>query len=164
MDRESLGEVMMPAPKYITKAIIVRRIYKGKPIHWSKHRFYNMEHLLRFKKEGERLYPDTEFHIVDVLNATPPIGAKVKKHRDQLWCPYCSEYRNFIPYDYLGTVNCEVCEISTKDQYVRTFNGLWSKEFTASSEKKEKKKLTPEEKKRRRKERREARKRKLEEE
>lgn len=59
-------------------------------------------------------------------NGEPPIGYK---HRgNKYWCPYCGQERTFITNNYVGTKNCSVCGISTRDFNVKNANHLWQKE------------------------------------
>ena len=64
-------------------------------------------------------------HLVHTCAEDPPKDAKPPR-KNMLWCPYCRNWRKFISSRYGHDPKvCEICDISTRDFYVRKFNHLW---------------------------------------
>ena len=64
-------------------------------------------------------------HLVHTRPEGPPKDAKPPR-KNTLWCPYCRDWRKFVSAQYDPDLKvCEICGISTRAFYVRTFNHLW---------------------------------------
>lgn len=77
------------------------------------------------KQIGEKLEGRATVDIISRLVPFKPRG--YKPFNSWLWCPYCGKWRVFNYDDYLGVDKCSICNISTSDFYVKTYNGLWNK-------------------------------------
>ena len=70
-------------------------------------------------------YKGLKAHLVHTRTEGPPKDAKPPR-KDGLWCPYCRDWRKFVPAQYDSDLKvCEICDISTRDFDVRKFNHLW---------------------------------------
>lgn len=63
-------------------------------------------------------------HLVHTCVEGPQEGVK-PPDKNMMWCPYCRNWRKFVQSDYSSDRKiCEICDISTRDFYVRKFNHL----------------------------------------
>lgn len=70
-------------------------------------------------------YKGLKSYLVHTCAEDPPKDAK-PSDKNMLWCPYCRDWRKFVSARYdSGLKICEICDISTRDFYVRKFNNLW---------------------------------------
>lgn len=75
--------------------------------------------MVRLEDKGLKAY------LVHTHPEGPPKDAK-PSGKNMLWCPYCRDWRKFVPSEYGPDLKvCEICGISTRDFYVRKFNHLW---------------------------------------
>lgn len=75
--------------------------------------------MVRLKDKGLKVY------LIHALAKDPPKDSKPPR-KNMLWCPYCREWRKFILSQYSPDRKvCEICDISTRDFYIRKFNNLW---------------------------------------
>lgn len=73
----------------------------------------------RFKDRGLKV------HLVHTSAKGPPEDTKPPR-KNMLWCPYCRDWRRFVSSRYGPDRKvCEICDISTRDFYIRKFNNLW---------------------------------------
>lgn len=106
------------------KAVVVRVMNGGIPIHRSIHRFTEDMYIPPFREFVQKIYPNSDTHLINVRDPSEPDPNKVAQ-RGELWCPYCSEYRSFVKDGFVGTERCEICGISTNDWHIKTINKLW---------------------------------------
>lgn len=72
-------------------------------------------------KKFKKKHAHTSLHIVNKTLATErPLGIEIT--RSELWCPYCANLRSFIYNEYLDSTRCQVCEVSTREYYVKKYN------------------------------------------
>ena len=75
--------------------------------------------MVRLKDKGLKA------HLVHTRAEGPPKDVK-PPDKNTLWCPYCRDWRKFVSSWYSPDLKvCEICGISTRAFYVRTFNHLW---------------------------------------
>ena len=62
--------------------------------------------------------------MLEVNSKYKPKPAWVIVPRGYVWCPYCNWVYKLNKDSYLGVEKCSNCGISTKDYFVKKFNGL----------------------------------------
>lgn len=74
-------------------------------------------------KELKIKYPNKD---INVISLTIPFKVPNKPNpgrKDTYWCPYCRKWRLYLWNEEMGYWACEICNITTRDYYVRQANG-----------------------------------------
>lgn len=66
-------------------------------------------------------HPESNLFIVSVLLPIPPEDNQ-SGGEGKYYCPFCGEYREFIPSEKLNLERCEICGISTNHFHVKKYN------------------------------------------
>ncbi len=53
------------------------------------------------------------------------IDESKRKSKGQVWCPYCGDFKSFIPKEVECYPRCTGCGISDQDYWVMHVNKLW---------------------------------------